>query len=130
MARDSRAGRGPLSLFRSIYDLDTLDTRFTTPSSVPYSKAENDGNGGSGKKSDAISPSAADNAAQTPPARWKTPEFLLYYLVFLTAVPYMFWVAYDVSKRTLLLLLLAMRTLARRQRTGMERRGTDVLAWE
>jgi protein-cysteine N-palmitoyltransferase HHAT len=27
-----------------------------------------------------------------PPSRWKTPEFALYYAVFLTAVPIMVWV--------------------------------------
>ena len=27
------------------------------------------------------------------------PEFYFYYLVFITVVPYMFWVAYDVSRR-------------------------------
>ncbi|RAL67864.1 hypothetical protein DID88_008590 [Monilinia fructigena] len=32
------------------------------------------------------------------PSRWNTPEFYFYYFIFLTVVPYMFWIAYDVSR--------------------------------
>ena len=90
MASPSDAGRrsGPLSFLRSLYDLDTLDTRFTTPSSVPY-RASLDK-----REDDAKVP---DKRAERP--KWNTPEFYLYYLVFLVVVPYMFWVAYDVSRR-------------------------------
>lgn len=80
---------GPLSFLASIYDLDTLDTRFTTPSSVPYRAA-------------ADAPVKPDPRAE--PSKWATPEFYLYYLVFVTVVPYMFWVAYDVSRRRFFLL--------------------------
>ncbi|AEO65954.1 uncharacterized protein THITE_2077439 [Thermothielavioides terrestris NRRL 8126] len=79
-------GFGPLSFLASVYDLDTLDTRFTTPSSVPYraaiEKREHD--------------ARPDRRAE--PSKWATPEFYFYYLVFLTVVPYMFWIAYDVSR--------------------------------
>ena len=33
------------------------------------------------------------------PSKWKTPEFYFYYFIFIITVPYMFWVAYDVSRR-------------------------------
>jgi hypothetical protein len=92
MASRSDNGRrsGPLSFLASVYDLDTLDTRFTTPSSVPY-KASID------KREDDRVP---DKRAEPP--KWNTLEFYVYYLVFLTVVPYMFWIAYDVSRRRLL----------------------------
>ncbi|KAL2270053.1 hypothetical protein VTJ83DRAFT_2237 [Remersonia thermophila] len=87
--RDDTASRrrsGPLGFFASVYDLDTLDTRFTTPSTVPYRVAHGPG---------AAKPTPDPHAE---PPKWKTPEFYLYYLVFLVCVPYMFWVAYDVSR--------------------------------
>ncbi|KAK4141832.1 MBOAT, membrane-bound O-acyltransferase family-domain-containing protein [Dichotomopilus funicola] len=90
-------GSGPLGFLRSLYDLDTLDTRFTTPSSVPYravtahDKREDDGG-------DRGATSGNSKRAEAP--KWKTPEFYLYYLVFIVVVPYMFWVAYDVSRPT------------------------------
>ncbi|KAK4043711.1 MBOAT, membrane-bound O-acyltransferase family-domain-containing protein [Parachaetomium inaequale] len=84
----SNSGRrsGPLSFLADLYDLDTLDTRFTTPSSVPY-RAAND------KRED---DKVVDQRAEPP--KWRSLEFHLYYLVFVTVVPYMFWVAYDVSR--------------------------------
>jgi hypothetical protein len=98
-----------MSLFsyvRSIYALDTLDTRFTTSSTTPY-KSTIDGRADYTK-----SKLSQDNALQgvsikldshgqprAQPSKWTTPEFYFYYFVFLTVVPYMFWVVYDVSKR-------------------------------
>lgn len=86
---------GP-SFFREIYDIDTLDTRFMTSSSVPYRtviEARSD--------PDAVKEAADRAQARAPPPKWQTPEFYLYYLVILWAVPYMFWVAYSVSRRML-----------------------------
>lgn len=96
-----------LSLFRSIYALDTLDTRFTSSSSTPY-KAIVD------SRTDPALPnsSSSDEIPQgvpvgtgrkscplAQPSKWNTPEFYFYYFIFLTMVPYMFWIAYDVSRR-------------------------------
>lgn len=85
---------GVLSYLRKVYDVDTLDTRFTAPSSVPYQTVID-------QRSDLVATKEAAEKArsQAPPPKWRTPEFYLYYLVFLFAVPYMFWVAYDVSRR-------------------------------
>ena len=94
-ARNRRSG--PLSFLAGVYDLDTLDTRFTTPSSVPY------------KTATAIDARDSDRAGKpdkrAEPSKWGTPEFYVYYLVFLTVVPYMFWIAYDVSRRRFLFFL-------------------------
>ena len=87
---------GAFTFLRDVYNLDTLDTRFLTSSSAPYRtiiEARND--------PDAKKEAAAKAQARAPPSKWGTPEFYLYYLVVLVAVPYMFWIAYDVSKRTL-----------------------------
>ncbi|KAK3301031.1 MBOAT, membrane-bound O-acyltransferase family-domain-containing protein [Chaetomium fimeti] len=83
----SRSRSGPLSFLASLYALDTLDTRFTTPSSVPYRVATD-------KRED--DDKVVDKRVEPP--KWKSLEFYLYYLVFLIVVPYMFWVAYDVSR--------------------------------
>lgn len=85
---------GVLTFLRSVYDLDTLDTRFTNSSSVPYQTVVD-------ARSDPATAQESSVKAQsrTQPPKWRTPEFYLYYLVFLLAVPYMFWVPYSVSQR-------------------------------
>lgn len=81
-----------LSWLRRLYSLDTLDTRFTTSATAPANSA-----------SDTRPPSAKDaraNAiAQNAPAPlWRTPEFFVYYLFFITLVPLMFKTVVDASK--------------------------------
>ncbi|OAA54335.1 glycerol/H+ symporter [Niveomyces insectorum RCEF 264] len=107
------------SFLRSIYDVDTLDTRFTTPSTVPY-EAHRDGGLSRRPEAAAVAegsftgtrsksrspagqsavgrPSAADISKRAEPSKWRTPEFFFYYAIFIVTVPYMFWVAYDVSR--------------------------------
>lgn len=85
---------GVLELLRRVYDLDTLDTRFTSSSSVPYKAVIEARNDPAQSKEP---PRKAQGRAQ--PSKWNTPEFYLYYLVILVALPYMFWIAYDVSRR-------------------------------
>lgn len=87
---------GVFSFLKQVYTLDTLDTRFTSSSSVPYKtviEARND--------PVAQRESAAKAQSRAQPSKWNTPEFYLYYAVFIVAVPYMFWIAYDVSRRML-----------------------------
>ncbi|KAK4152238.1 putative glycerol transporter protein [Chaetomidium leptoderma] len=90
MASRANSGRrsGPLSFLTNLYDLDTLDTRFTTPSSVPY-RAAND------KREDDNNKTANK---QAEPSKWNTPEFYFYTVVLSFVVPYMFWIAYRVSR--------------------------------
>ncbi|ETS81909.1 hypothetical protein PFICI_06911 [Pestalotiopsis fici W106-1] len=83
---------GVLSFFRSIYDLDTLDTRFTTSSSTPYKTVvESRGDVSASKER------AARFSGSTTPSKWKTPEFFLYYLIIGMCIPAMFWTAYTAS---------------------------------
>lgn len=85
---------GALSLLGKVYDLDTLDTRFTSSSSVPYQSVID------ARSDPAASREAAAKAqARAQPPKWHTPEFYLYYVVFLLAVPTMFWIPYTVSRR-------------------------------
>ncbi|OAQ76501.1 glycerol:H+ symporter (Gup1) [Purpureocillium lilacinum] len=84
---------GALSLLGKVYDLDTLDTRFTSSSSVPYQSVID------ARSDPAASREAAAKAqARAQPPKWHTPEFYLYYVVFLLAVPTMFWIPYTVSR--------------------------------
>lgn len=85
---------GALTFIKSVYDLDTLDTRFTNSSSVPYQTIID-------ARSDPATSKDTHTKVQAraQPSKWQTPEFYLYYLVFLLAVPYMFWVPYSVSTR-------------------------------
>ncbi|KAI0998853.1 hypothetical protein K3495_g9342 [Podosphaera aphanis] len=90
------------SYIRSIYTLDTIDTRFTSSSSIPYraviearknrSPPKDHSVPGEGVKTDYSGRPIAQ------PSKWSTPEFYFYYLVFIVVVPSMFWVAYDVSR--------------------------------
>ncbi|ROV94297.1 hypothetical protein VMCG_08667 [Cytospora schulzeri] len=86
----------PLSFLRSIYTLDTLDTRFTTASSTSY-KTVIDSRG----EHNVRDAQKEKVASQASPSKWKTPEFYFYYLVFFICVPLMLWIPYTVSRRML-----------------------------
>ncbi|KAK5992471.1 Glycerol uptake protein 1 [Cladobotryum mycophilum] len=84
---------GLVSYLRTVYDLDTLDTRFSNSSSVPYQTVIDSRDDPVAKKD------AADKARSgAQPSKWGSPEFYFYYIVFVVVVPYMFWIAYDVSR--------------------------------
>jgi hypothetical protein len=90
-----------LSSLRSLYTLDTLDTRFTNSPKTPYKdviKAREENRPLPGRD---IAKKLDSRGQPIGPAAslWDTAEFYFYYLVIAVAVPYMFWVAYDVSKR-------------------------------
>lgn len=94
------------SYIRSIYALDTIDTRFTNSSAIPYKSvvdARADSAAATSKRDDSIpGVGVKTDYSGRPiaqPSKWKTPEFYFYYFVFIITVPYMFWVAYDVSRR-------------------------------
>jgi hypothetical protein len=93
------------SFLKGVYAVDTLDTRFTTPSSVPYKTtagARKHNGGVDGGKRDGASSSKRENKPAEPP-RGNTPEFYLYYAIVASAVLSMFWIAYGVSDRRSLL---------------------------
>ena len=80
-----------MSLLRSLFSLDTLDKRFTTPSRAPVVTKEEPEPAKPGTVSE-----LPDGAS---PPQWKTPEFFLYYLVIGTCIPLMIKSGYDVSQR-------------------------------
>lgn len=91
------------SYIKSIYALDTIDTRFTSSSATPY-KAVVDARATTSNKRDDSVPGVGVKTDYSgrpiaQPSKWDTLEFYIYYLVFIVVVPYMFWVAYDVSRR-------------------------------
>ncbi|KAH8144624.1 uncharacterized protein LAJ45_11392 [Morchella importuna] len=73
-----------ISTLRDIFSLETLDSRFT------------DGT----LKTAHESRESKKVREEAGPARWKTPEFFLYYVVFAIAVPSMFKVAIDLSQES------------------------------
>ncbi|KAI6250699.1 Membrane-bound O-acyltransferase GUP1 [Erysiphe necator] len=92
-----------LSYLRSLYYLDTLDTRFTNPSSTPYKTVIEARKHASGREKDHSVPGEGvrvdfSGRPVAQPSKLKTTEFYFYYVVFIVIVPYMFWVAYDVSR--------------------------------
>ncbi|KAK0630078.1 glycerol uptake protein [Bombardia bombarda] len=91
---------------RSFFDLDSLDTRFTTPSSVPYKPKTADSttdlnNSRIGKRDDVLgrgSGGRPDQRDAPPPSMWATKEFYFYYAMLGFIIPYMFWIVYTVSR--------------------------------
>lgn len=80
---------------RRVYSLDTLDTRFTAESRRSVSSSTTETAIDSAQHASRRH-AVANHDLHGP--RWRTPEFMLYYLVFVTVVPMMFKAAYDVSK--------------------------------
>lgn len=80
-----------------LYSLDTLDTRFTTS---PKRSASQIDTAIPSLKEGRKSRNGPDTAARCgSPSRWSTPEFMIYGLVILVAIPWMFKTVYDVSQR-------------------------------
>ncbi|PGG97714.1 hypothetical protein AJ80_09649 [Polytolypa hystricis UAMH7299] len=93
---------GLISWLRRLYSLDTLDTRFTVSATTPLKAA---GNGSPAATNSVHNAKGGGSGAGTgkngaSPSKWNTPEFYIYYLVFLTAVPMMFKTVCDVSKES------------------------------
>ncbi|KAJ5089951.1 Glycerol uptake protein 1 [Penicillium argentinense] len=74
---------------RRLYSLDTLDTRFTATAIPPANAAD------TRPSKDARANAIAQNAREP---LWRTPEFFIYYLFFITLVPLMFKTVIDASK--------------------------------
>ena len=112
-AARTRSAMGLLQFWRKLYSLETLDTRFVIPSNTPprVSAADFEPNpvrlGTSGQQNAAASPSGSPRSQPAPDVRpplWDTAEFYVYYFLFVTVVPLMFYVPYTVSKRMFSLL--------------------------
>jgi hypothetical protein len=90
-----------LQYLKRLYSLDTLDTRCVIPSTTPPRQAATELQlGPEGPSNSRGSNSRTNGGLQdgVKPSQWKTPEFYLYYIVFIVAVPMMFKVSFDVSK--------------------------------
>jgi protein-cysteine N-palmitoyltransferase HHAT len=85
---------GLVSFFRRVYSLDTIDTRFTVPSSTPYKAVVESRN-----DPVAVRERAAKLKHRTQPALWAEPEFLLYYLGVAILVGSVLYLGHDISKR-------------------------------
>ncbi|KAI9926728.1 hypothetical protein AWENTII_011356 [Aspergillus wentii] len=83
-----------ISWLRRLYSLDTLDTRFTSSANTPLKTAA-DTRPASAK--DARANAIASGAS---PSKWRTPEFFIYYVVFIVLVPLMFKTVIDVSQKS------------------------------
>lgn len=98
---------GLLEFLRDLYTLNTLDTRFTISSTTPprdahrelrsnvLPNAQRDAQNGP----DGSSKKAPSRSREPQPSKWNTPEYYLYYLVFIVAIPMMFKAVYNVSQR-------------------------------
>ncbi|KAK2766268.1 glycerol transporter [Arachnomyces sp. PD_36] len=86
---------GFLFWLRRLYSLDTLDTRFTTPSNTPLKVAGDTRADRAGAETKAEG-SGQGNGATRP--RWWTLEFIGYYAILSVAVPMMFKAAVEVSQ--------------------------------
>ncbi|MCJ1399254.1 glycerol transporter [Xylographa trunciseda] len=95
-----------LQYARRLYSLDTLDTRFVAyKKDLPKASSNNqlDPAKASTKEAETAArqqkhgTSAAPQDSASPPL-WRTPEFYLYYVVFIVCIPLMFKAVYDVSK--------------------------------
>lgn len=84
-----------LSFLRNLYDLDTLDTRFTNPSTVPYKTVVDARDDRDAKSSKAR---AASWSSAGQPSKWNTPEFYLYLIYIAAIIPPMFYIPYQASK--------------------------------
>ncbi|KZF24373.1 putative glycerol:H+ symporter [Xylona heveae TC161] len=100
-----------LLFLKRLYSLDTLDTRFTTSSKTPSKIAALNADERLEftrhvQDQDSSKPAICRNASAqvipegSSPSRWRTPEFYVYYIVFIIVVPMMFKVTYDVSKES------------------------------
>lgn len=88
---------GALSYFKKIYDPDTLDTRFTNPSSVPYKTVIEARDDPAAASKERAARWSDRTTTTTTPSLWRTPEFFLWGLILYSAIPGMFWVSYNAS---------------------------------
>lgn len=85
---------------RRLYSLDTLDTRFTTSSKTPLEETVQTRriNGRAALSATETLRAEPVSVAGARPSKWHTWEYYVYYFVFVTIIPLMFWVPYSVSK--------------------------------
>ena len=93
-----RAEMSFLEPLRTLYSLDTLDSRLTTSSKTPSVKPDNSIAEAKLPAQNIVSKSNREQLPRVQPSRWNTKEFYFYYLCFLTIPIFMVKSVYDVSK--------------------------------
>lgn len=89
-----------LTYIRQLYSLDTLDTRFVVPATVPPKEALEEAN------VDPANPlpvtygkdKSKNGVNNVQPPRWRTNEFYFYYVAISASVFFMFKLVIDCSK--------------------------------
>lgn len=87
-----------LRFFRQLYSLDTLDTRFVVPATVPPKEALEETEANPTRPISTTVQNGKAKGANVGPPRWKTPEFMFYYVSIGISVILMFKGVLDVSK--------------------------------
>lgn len=107
-----------LQYVQRLFSLNTLDTRFTTSSRAnPREQLLNDSarvvpdGGAHNLRSHRDASTNADT--NLPASRWTTPEFMIYAVIFLIAIPLMIKSVYEVSNRKCSFLLSIKSTKIR-----------------
>ncbi|KAH0542950.1 hypothetical protein FGG08_002719 [Glutinoglossum americanum] len=88
-----------LGYLRRLYSLDTLDTRFTTSSTIPPRPLTSQREDGS-KPGDSAGRGVKAAGDGASPSLWGTPEFYVYYAVFAICIPLMFKTVIEVSQES------------------------------
>ncbi|KAK2750589.1 glycerol transporter [Myotisia sp. PD_48] len=92
---------GVIYWLQRLYSVDTLDTRFTVSSSTPPKRSIRSDQATFPQDGHERAKNNANQGTAIPgahPARWRTGEFYIYYVVFAVAVPMMFKAVIDISK--------------------------------
>lgn len=83
---------------KSLYSLDTLDTRLTSSSRTPHKSTEASIAEAKLPAQNVLHKGDQNKLPHAQPSRWNTPEFYFYYFIFLTIPFFMVKSVYDVSK--------------------------------
>lgn len=89
---------GLLHWLRRLYSLDALDTRFTVSSNAPLKYAAESRSQGVPARGGSGVAGTGNGGSDASPSKWNTPEFYVYYVVFVLAVPMMFKAVIEVSQ--------------------------------
>jgi len=95
-----------LDSLRTLYSLDTLDSRLTTSSTTPSRNTDTSIADAKLPAQKILKDESREPIPGAQPSRWNTTEFYFYYLCFLTIPFFMVKSVYDVSKGTSSSLLL------------------------
>lgn len=96
---------------KTLYSLDTLDSRLDTSSKTPSRNPEASIAEAKLPAQSVLQKENPDRLPDVQPSKWKTKEFFFYYFVFLTIPIFMVKSVYDVSKGTATVVYLYVPTI-------------------